>query len=36
MAYETHPDHKLAGGMLVAACTGGIKGIFVTDLEVEG
>ncbi len=29
-------DPVAAGGMLVAACTGGIKGIFVTDIEVGG
>jgi len=34
LAYEAHPDHVRAGGMLVAACTGGHDGIFVADLEV--
>jgi len=34
LAYEVHPEHKRAGGMLVAACKGGHDGIFVTDLEV--
>ncbi len=36
LAYETHPDHVTAGGVLVASCLGGIKGIFVVDLEVAG
>ncbi|MEX3010738.1 Dabb family protein [Hoeflea sp. TYP-13] len=34
LAYEAHPDHVRAGGMLVAACRGGHDGIFVADLEV--
>ncbi len=34
LAYERHPDHVRAGGMLVAACQGGYEGIFVCDLEV--
>lgn len=34
LAYERHPDHIRAGGMLVAACKGGHAGIFVADLEV--
>jgi hypothetical protein len=34
LAYEQHPDHIRAGGMLVAACKGGHEGIFVADLEV--
>lgn len=34
LAYEAHPDHVRAGGMLVAACSGGHDGIFVADLEV--
>ena len=34
LAYEGHPDHIRAGGMLVAACLGGHAGIFVADLEV--
>ncbi|PIV76809.1 MAG: stress protein [Rhodobacteraceae bacterium CG17_big_fil_post_rev_8_21_14_2_50_65_11] len=34
LAYERHPDHVRAGGMLVASCTGGATGIFVADLEV--
>ncbi|QBY00008.1 Dabb family protein [Rhodophyticola sp. CCM32] len=34
LAYDGHPDHQKAGGLLVAAATGGAKGILVTDLEV--
>ncbi|PWK61700.1 Dabb family protein [Roseicyclus mahoneyensis] len=34
LAYEAHPEHLRAGGMLVAACRGGHEGIFVADLEV--
>lgn len=34
LAYEAHPDHIRAGGMLVSACTGGHDGIFVADLTV--
>lgn len=34
LAYEVHPDHVRAGGMLVSACRGGGEGIFVTDLDV--
>lgn len=34
LAYERHPEHMRAGGMLVAACNGGHEGIFVADLEV--
>jgi hypothetical protein len=34
LAYEAHPEHIRAGGMLVAACTGGHEGIFVADLEI--
>lgn len=33
LAYERHPEHVRAGGMLVAACQGGADGIFVADLE---
>lgn len=36
LAYERHPDHVAAGGMLVASSAGGINGIFVVDLEVAG
>ena len=32
LAYENHPDHVRAGGMLIAACKGGYDGIFVADL----
>lgn len=34
LAYETHPDHQRAGGMLVGMCAGGYEGIFVIDLEI--
>lgn len=34
LAYERHPDHQRAGGMLVANAAGGHDGIFVSDLEV--
>ena len=34
LAYEAHPDHVRAGGMLVAHAAGGHDGIFVSDLEV--
>lgn len=34
LAYEGHPEHIRAGGMLVASCKGGHDGIFVADLEV--
>jgi hypothetical protein len=34
LAYEGHPDHIRAGGMLVASSKGGLSGIFVADLEV--
>lgn len=33
LAYERHPDHVMAGGILIAACRGGYEGIFVADLE---
>lgn len=33
-AYLEHPDHKKAGGNLVAACKGGVDGILVFDLEI--
>jgi len=35
LAYERHPDHVKAGGMLVAACRGGHEGIFVADIETN-
>lgn len=35
LAYERHPDHVRAGGILVDACQGGIEGIFVADLETR-
>ena len=34
LAYEAHPDHIRAGGMLVAACAGCHAGIFVADLAI--
>ena len=34
LAYESHPEHVQAGGMLVASSTGGADGIFVIDLDV--
>jgi hypothetical protein len=33
-AYLVHPDHKAAGGRIVAAAEGGIDGIFVYDLAL--
>lgn len=33
LAYERHPDHEAAGGMLIEACRGGYEGIFVVDLD---
>ena len=35
LAYERHPDHIRAGRILIAACTGGAEGIFVSDLEIS-
>lgn len=32
--YQAHPDHKRAGGALVAAAQGGIDGILVFDLPI--
>jgi hypothetical protein len=32
--YASDPEHKRAGGLLVANCAGGADGIFVSDLEV--
>ena len=34
--YQDHPDHKRVGAALVAAAQGGIDGILVFDLTVEG
>jgi hypothetical protein len=34
LAYEAHPDHVRAGGILVENARGGHDGIFVSDLEV--
>ncbi len=36
LAYETHPQHERAGGLLVSICAGGHDGILVADLEVPG
>lgn len=33
-AYQDHPIHIEAGGLLVAACRGGADGIFVADLAL--
>ncbi|TWI86005.1 stress responsive alpha/beta barrel protein [Roseibium hamelinense] len=35
LAYEKHPVHQKAGGMLIAACAGGYEGILVADIEAE-
>jgi hypothetical protein len=35
-AYQTHPDHKRAGAALVAAAEGGLDGILVFDLPIDG
>lgn len=34
--YADHPDHKTFGGELVAHAVGGVDGILVFDLEVQG
>ncbi|MGY9047505.1 MAG: Dabb family protein, partial [Rhodobacterales bacterium] len=34
-AYEAHPDHVHAGGLLVSICAGGYDGILVADLVVQ-
>jgi hypothetical protein len=34
LAYEAHPDHVRAGGIMVENSRGGHDGIFVSDLEV--
>lgn len=34
--YQAHPDHKRAGAALVAAAQGGIDGLLVFDLPIEG
>lgn len=33
-AYLVHPDHKVAGGRLVAALEGGTSGLIVFDVEI--
>ena len=35
-AYQDHPDHKRVGAALVAAAQGGIDGILVFDLPIDG
>ncbi len=35
-AYQAHPDHKRVGAALVANAVGGLDGILVFDLPVEG
>jgi hypothetical protein len=35
-AYQDHPDHKRVGAALVAAAEGGIDGILVFDLPIDG
>jgi hypothetical protein len=35
-AYQRHPDHRRVGEMLVANAEGGLDGILVFDLPVEG
>jgi Stress responsive A/B Barrel Domain len=35
-AYQDHPDHKRVGAALIAAAIGGIDGILVFDLQVQG
>ncbi|SNR60043.1 Dabb family protein [Puniceibacterium sediminis] len=35
LAYEAHPDHIRAGGMLVSICAGGYDGILVADLVIK-
>ncbi|WP_424930232.1 Dabb family protein [Amaricoccus tamworthensis] len=35
-AYQVHPDHKRLGARLVENAVGGIDGILVFDLPVEG
>ncbi len=35
-AYQAHRDHKRAGAALVAASEGGLDGILVFDLPIEG
>ena len=35
-AYDAHPDHRRAGGRLVAMCRGGAGGITVFDIDTRG
>lgn len=34
--YQAHPDHKRVGAALVAAAEGGLDGLLVFDLPIEG
>ena len=34
--YQDHPDHQRVGAALVAGAIGGIDGILVFDLQVQG
>ncbi len=33
-AYLPHPAHQIVGGMVVAACEGGVDGVLVLDFEI--
>lgn len=33
-AYLVHPDHRAIGARIVAAAEGGLKGLFVFDVEI--
>jgi hypothetical protein len=35
-AYQAHPDHRRVGAALVAHAEGGLDGILVFDLPIEG
>ena len=35
-AYLVHPAHQAAGAKLVAAAEGGIDGLIVVDVEIDG
>lgn len=34
-AYLEHPDHKVVGARLVAACDGGLNGLLVADFRLS-
>lgn len=34
LAYDVHPDHKIAGSIIVSLCKGGHQGIFVADINI--